>query len=295
MVSTYTTRLRLELQAAGDNIDTWGDVMNDVLDRVDESVAGVAVIDCSTPSTIVLTIVDGEADQSRVAILNFTGTRTGNVVIVVPDGSKLYTLVDSSAGTGTLTIRTASGTESDIALGVASSVAVVGTVILPVAAPTPAQPLSLVAESDFTNVASILINEASMASFDELSLILTIDVASAALATNVVLNSDVTGYRYGAFTVSTFDNLTPSSSNAATSIPLNPRATTAGGDCTYSAILTNTGAFHVSGMFRRATSANGNVQVDGILPGVTSIAEVLINTGSATCSGHYRLTGVRYS
>ena len=40
MASTFTTRLRLEKQATGENANTWGDKTNTNFDLIDESING---------------------------------------------------------------------------------------------------------------------------------------------------------------------------------------------------------------------------------------------------------------
>ena len=42
MASTFTTRLRLEKHATGENANTWGDKTNTNFDLIDESINGYA-------------------------------------------------------------------------------------------------------------------------------------------------------------------------------------------------------------------------------------------------------------
>ena len=74
MPSSYTTRLRLEKQADGENANTWGDRLNQqVIDMVDEAIGGVVVVS-TTGATTSLTASNGSADQSRNAVLRIEGT-----------------------------------------------------------------------------------------------------------------------------------------------------------------------------------------------------------------------------
>lgn len=111
MPSTPTTRLRIEKQGLGENINTWGDTrLNVAFDLVDMAIAGLATI-ALTGSNVTLTSVNYADDQSRRAVLVFTGTLTANVAITVPSVEKTYLVVNNTTMGGfTITIKTAAGT-----------------------------------------------------------------------------------------------------------------------------------------------------------------------------------------
>ena len=116
MPSTYTTRLRLEKQADGENANTWGDRLNQqVIDMVDEAVGGVFVVS-TTGATTSLTASNGAADQSRNAVLRIEGTLASNSTIVIPSVEKLY-VVDNqtTGGSYTVKLKTAATTTDVIA------------------------------------------------------------------------------------------------------------------------------------------------------------------------------------
>ena len=116
MPSNYTTRLRLEKQADGENANTWGDRLNQqVIDMVDEAVGGVVVVS-TTGATTSLTASNGAADQSRNAVLRIEGTLGSNSTIVIPSVEKLY-VVDNqtTGGTYTVKLKTAATTTNVIA------------------------------------------------------------------------------------------------------------------------------------------------------------------------------------
>ena len=48
MASTFTTRLRLEKQATGENANTWGDKTNTNLNLVQQAIAGFQAIDVAS-------------------------------------------------------------------------------------------------------------------------------------------------------------------------------------------------------------------------------------------------------
>ena len=98
MPSNYTTRLRLEKQADGENANTWGDRLNQqVIDMVDEAVGGVVVVS-TTGATTSLTASNGAADQSRNAVLRIEGTLGSDSTIVIPSVEKLYVVDNQTSG-----------------------------------------------------------------------------------------------------------------------------------------------------------------------------------------------------
>lgn len=109
MPSTYDPLLRLELQATGENATTWGTKTNNNLDLIAAAIAGQAVVTVSS-ADVTLTEANAATDQSRAAILVFTGTMTGNVNIIVPSQSKTYAAFRQTSGAFNLIIKNATGT-----------------------------------------------------------------------------------------------------------------------------------------------------------------------------------------
>jgi hypothetical protein len=110
MPSTPSTRLRVELQALGENLNTWGDTrLNAALQRLEEAIADVTSQDVGS-SDWTPTSTNYVADQSRSAAFILTGTLTGARVVTVPTVEKLY-LIDNQTTQGafTLTVKTAAG------------------------------------------------------------------------------------------------------------------------------------------------------------------------------------------
>lgn len=100
MPSSYSASLRFELQFTGENVNTWGVRLNTLFNRADFSIAGLAPIELSgAPYT--LTASNTADDQSRAAILKFTGIGGGTVTI--PSVSKTYTVWNANAGVVVLT------------------------------------------------------------------------------------------------------------------------------------------------------------------------------------------------
>lgn len=112
MPSSYTPRLRLEMQAAGENLNTWGaPKLNTVIHRIDYSIAGLASI--ALTGNHVLTSSNTADDEARSAILKFTGA--GGFTVTIPSVSKVYQVWNACAGG--LTLTTGAGATVDVTSG----------------------------------------------------------------------------------------------------------------------------------------------------------------------------------
>jgi len=111
MASSYSTDLKLELMATGENAGTWGDKTNTNLNLVQQAVAGYQAIDCAS-SDVALVMTDATISNARNATLKLTGTLAANRNVTIPDSiEKVYNIVDGTDHAGyTLTFKTASGT-----------------------------------------------------------------------------------------------------------------------------------------------------------------------------------------
>lgn len=112
MPSSYTSSLRLELQAAGENLNTWGaPKLNNVITRLDFSISGWTTI--ALTGNYTLTASNTSDDEARSAMLKFTGT--GAFVVTVPSVSKSYVVYN--ACTSALTLTTGAGSTASVAAG----------------------------------------------------------------------------------------------------------------------------------------------------------------------------------
>lgn len=109
MPSSYTARLRLEEQNPGENLNTWGSLLNaNTTVLIDFSIAGRTALTPSGPIT--LTSNNGAADQARSAILDCTSGTGGTITI--PAVSKVYQVRNNCSGNVILT--TGSGTTATV-------------------------------------------------------------------------------------------------------------------------------------------------------------------------------------
>lgn len=104
MADSPSTRLRLRFQETGGNINTWGALLNTVLQLVDDAVAGVTEVTLTANYT--LTSSNYVEDEARKAILKFNGT--GSYTVIIPSVSKAYVVWNNTSGT--LTVSTGAGT-----------------------------------------------------------------------------------------------------------------------------------------------------------------------------------------
>ena len=116
MASTYTTRLRLEKQTTGENANTWGDKTNVNFDLIDESIYGYAAKSVAGSSNVTLSNSNATADESRQSVLEFTGTLTGNINVLLPTVESKYIVYNNTAGSYTVTVATTGNTGTGTAV-----------------------------------------------------------------------------------------------------------------------------------------------------------------------------------
>ena len=130
MASTFTTRIRLNKQGTGDNDSTWGTVLNDeVIDLTDFAIAGYTTISL-VGGDVSLTANDGAADTARSAMLELTGTLTGDTGVYLPSGiTKSYIVKNNTSGSFNATILIDGGTGTAVPQGGSIIVMTDGTTV----------------------------------------------------------------------------------------------------------------------------------------------------------------------
>ena len=113
MASSYTSRIRLEKQADGENPNSWGDILNqNVIDLLDDAIGAYTTIGVSGTQLVndtTLTTNNGSADEARSAVLELQGyvVSASAANIVLPNQSKFYIVhnkVTQTSSSGTLRI-----------------------------------------------------------------------------------------------------------------------------------------------------------------------------------------------
>ena len=110
MASTYTSRIRLEKQADGENPNSWGLILNqNVIDLVDEAVAGYHVVSISSTG-VALSDANGATDQARKAGFKLEGTLTADVTVSFPAQEKTYFIHNGTTGDYNVLLKAGAGT-----------------------------------------------------------------------------------------------------------------------------------------------------------------------------------------
>jgi|TARA_Y100000289_G_C3918577_1_gene148923 hypothetical protein len=113
MASTFSSDLKLELMATGENAGTWGTKTNTNLELVQQAIAGFEQIALSSGSTTALVMSNASISTARNMVIKFaTITLSGATTVTIPDSIEKFYIFDCRLITNptNLTIKTASGT-----------------------------------------------------------------------------------------------------------------------------------------------------------------------------------------
>jgi hypothetical protein len=109
MASSYSTDLKLEIQVTGENAGTWGDITNTNLVILQQAIAGYSGISIAGGvGNTDLTFSNGLTSNGKNAVLELTGTITGNRTVTITTASgvtnKVYVIRNSTIGAFTVTV-----------------------------------------------------------------------------------------------------------------------------------------------------------------------------------------------
>ena len=113
MASTFSTDLKLELMATGENAGTWGTKTNTNLNLIQQAIAGFEQITISSGGTTALVMSNASISTARNMVIKFaTVTLSGATTVTIPDSIEKFYIFDCTGVTNptNLTIKTASGT-----------------------------------------------------------------------------------------------------------------------------------------------------------------------------------------
>ena len=113
MASTYSSDLKLELMATGENAGTWGTKTNTNLNLIQQAVAGFEQVTLSSGGTLALAMSDATLSNARNMVIKFaTATIAASTICTIPDSIEKFYIFDATGLTNptNLTIKTASGT-----------------------------------------------------------------------------------------------------------------------------------------------------------------------------------------
>ena len=119
MTIAYSSDLKLSLIATGTEAGVWGQITNTNLVVLQQAIAGYQSLAVNATTGLTLAFTDGAISTGKNAVINLTGTLSGNVNVTVPDSIEKTYLVNNQVtmGTFTLTFKTTSGTGIKLAQG----------------------------------------------------------------------------------------------------------------------------------------------------------------------------------
>lgn len=120
MPSSYSTDLRIELIANGEQSGTWGTTTNNNLGTlIEDAISATASVSVTTANQA-LTALNGAADQARCAYIVLTTTTTANFAVYVPPtAQKLYAVYNNSSYIATVYCSTVIGNTTAAGTGIA--------------------------------------------------------------------------------------------------------------------------------------------------------------------------------
>jgi hypothetical protein len=111
MASSYSADLKLELMATGEKSGLWGDITNTNLNILQQAIAGYETVSIAGGvQTTPLVFSNGLISNGKNAVIELTGTITGNQIVTITDAiEKTYIVKNSTSGAFTVQFKTASG------------------------------------------------------------------------------------------------------------------------------------------------------------------------------------------
>jgi hypothetical protein len=110
MVSSFSTRKRLEKQNPGENSNTWGGYLNtNTIDMIDECF-GLVCVAMTTNGDSTLDTANGATDSGRRSQIVLTGAPTSNVSLFAPAVQSFYLVRNKMTGSNKVTLKNSGGT-----------------------------------------------------------------------------------------------------------------------------------------------------------------------------------------
>lgn len=131
-MATFSNNLRLTLIGTGEQAGTWGDTTNTNLGSlIEQAITGYATINIPDAQST-LSIGDGVSSDARSIALNIssTVTLTATQNVIVPTGSRLYAIRNSTLGGRSIVIKTLSDAGVTIANGTTAIVLCTGASVI---------------------------------------------------------------------------------------------------------------------------------------------------------------------
>ena len=118
MSSTYSTTLRIQLIDTNTESEAWGTPTDNNLGTIiEQAITGVEAVSLTNLTSYSLTASNAVADQSRNAVLLFTGNLNANCNVIAPSVQKVYVISNQTTNNKAITIKTSSGNGVQLANG----------------------------------------------------------------------------------------------------------------------------------------------------------------------------------
>lgn len=135
MPSTYSSNLKIELMATGENSGTWGTTTNTNLGTaLEQSIVGYGNPDYPSDANLTISLSNTNAAQTaRALVLNVTsvfGSLTATRELVVPTIEKQYIVQNNTTGGQSITVKTTAGTGITVPNGRKAHLYVDGTNVI---------------------------------------------------------------------------------------------------------------------------------------------------------------------
>ena len=127
MASSYTTNLKIQQIANGEQSGIWGSSTDTNWTLIEQAVAGVQTITMAN-ANYTLTNLNGILDEARNMVLQIQGTNNGVYQIIIPPNqTKFYVVSNNTTGGYAITIGTSGGSLISIPNGTTAQVYTDGT------------------------------------------------------------------------------------------------------------------------------------------------------------------------
>ena len=207
MASTYSSDLKLELMATGENAGTWGTKTNTNLELVQQAIAGFEQISLSSGSTTTLVMSNASISTARNMVIKFaTITLSGATTVTIPDSIEKFYIFDCSLITNptNLTIKTASGTGFTIDASKIYAAYADGTNLNEVSLDTLGGTIGTVSIADDAVTSAKIADDAVVSAAIADNAVLTVNISNANVSTAKIADNAVTADKLQRkFTIST--------------------------------------------------------------------------------------------
>jgi hypothetical protein len=131
MASRYSSNLKIELIATGEQSGTWGETTNTNLETaLEEAIVGYGNPNFSSDADLTISLTDANTTQTaRNFVLNVTstGSLTATRNLIVPTIEKPYVVINATTGSQSIVVKTSAGTGVTVPNGATMSLYVDGT------------------------------------------------------------------------------------------------------------------------------------------------------------------------